>query len=269
MAVVAHLREVRVQRGRAVLLDGIEWTIQEGERWVVIGPNGAGKTTLLSLLAAQTHPSAGGVDLLGQTMGRVDVFELRPRIGVASSAIALRIPGHERVRDVVASAAYGVIGRWRERYEAADEARARALMTRLHVENLADRAFGTLSEGERKRTEIARALMADPELLLLDEPSAGLDLAGRETLVETLAALCRDPAAPTVVLVTHHLEEIPDGITHALLLSGGHTVAQGPLVEVLTAENLSRAYAMPLVVTHADGRWTARSAPRHGATPNP
>jgi len=249
-----------VRRGNAVLLEGIDLTIREGERWVVIGPNGAGKTTLLTLLAAQAHPSTGRVTLLGQTLGRVDVFELRPRIGVCSSAVSPRIPGHERVRDVVISAAYGVVGRWRERYEPADEDRAYDLLRRLRVDALADRSFGTLSEGERKRVEIARALMSDPELLLLDEPSAGLDLAGRETLVATLAALCADPVAPTMVLVTHHLEEIPPGITHVLLLRRGREVAKGPLPTVLNDDNLSRTYAMPLAITHQGERWSARSA---------
>ena len=260
MAAVAQLWGVSVRRGDAVLLEDIDLTIREGERWVVIGPNGAGKTTLLTLLAAQSHPSTGRVNLLGETMGRVDVFELRPRIGVCSSAISPRIPGHERVRDVVISAAYGVVGRWRERYEAADEARADDLLRRLRVDALARRTFGTLSEGERKRVEIARALMADPELLLLDEPSAGLDLAGRETLVATLAGLCADPSAPTTVLVTHHLEEIPPGITHVLLLRRGREVAKGPLSAVLNDDNLSRAYAMPLAIAHQAGRWSARSS---------
>jgi iron complex transport system ATP-binding protein len=260
MGEVARLSNVVIRRGNATLLDGIDWEVEDGDRWVIIGPNGAGKTTMLSLLAAQAHPTAGTVDLLGETLGRVDVFELRPRIGVASSSIAHRIPGHELVRDVVISAAYGVVGRWREEYDAADYERAEQLLDGMRIGHLALRTFGTLSEGERKRTEIARALMSDPELLLLDEPSAGLDLAGRETLVETLADLCADPNAPTIVLVTHHLEEIPEGITHALLLRAGHVVAQGPIDYALTNANLSETYDMPLQLTHFAGRWSARAA---------
>ena len=258
--VVAELTSVALRRGTATLLEHIDMRIDEGDRWVIVGPNGAGKTTLLSLLAAQSYPSAGTVSLLGQTLGRVDVFELRPRIGIASQALTARVPGNERVRDVVLSAAYGVVGRWREAYEAMDIERADKLLDAWQVSHLADRTFGTLSEGERKRVEIARALMTDPELLLLDEPGAGLDLAGREKLVHSLTQLCRDPHAPTTVVVTHHLEEIPQGITHAMLLNHGRIVAAGPLEQALTAANLSLAYDMPLNLTHDDGRWFARRA---------
>ena len=259
MAMVAQLSGVVIRRGTATLLDNVDLRIDEGDRWVVIGPNGAGKTTLLTLLAAQSFPSAGTVTLLGETLGRVDVFELRPRIGVASPTVAARIPSHERVRDVVLSAAYGMMGRWRETYEAQDLNRADQLLNTWHIDHLAGRTFGTLSEGERKRVEIARALMTDPELLLLDEPSSGLDLAGREKLVQSLARLCLDHDAPTTVLVTHHLEEIPGGITHALLLNHGHIIAAGPIDQTLTDENLSRTYEMPLKLRHEDGRWSARS----------
>lgn len=259
MVAVAELAGVSVRRGNNLLLDGVDFRVDEGQRWVVIGPNGAGKTTMLQLLAAQTHPTTGVVELLGEYMGAVDVFELRPRIGVSSSAIAVRIPRGELVRDAVVSAAYGVMGRWREEYHEMDYARAESLMAMLHVDDLARRTFGTLSEGERKRVEIARALMSDPELLLLDEPGAGLDLRGREILVQTLAELCLDPDAPTIVLVTHHIEEIPEGITHALLLAHGKVVAAGPVDEVLTSEQLSTTYEIALQVNKVDGRWSARA----------
>ncbi|MCL2783502.1 MAG: ATP-binding cassette domain-containing protein [Propionibacteriaceae bacterium] len=259
MTVVAELSAVVIRRGVATLLDGIDLRIDEGQRWVVIGPNGAGKTTLLTLLAAQLFPSAGTVTLLGATLGRVDVFELRPRIGVAAQTVAGRIPSHEKVIDVVLSAAYGVLGRWRETYEDQDVARATSLLRTWNADHLTQRTFGTLSEGERKRVEIARALMTDPELLLLDEPSGSLDLGGREKLVHSLARLCLDQDAPTSVLVTHHLEEIPTGITHALLLNRGQTVAAGPIADTLTDENLSQTYEMPLHLRCDDGRWSARS----------
>jgi len=258
--IVAQLTDVALRRGTATLLDGIDMQINEGDRWVIVGPNGAGKTTLLSLLAAQSYPSSGTVTLLGQTLGRVDVFELRPRIGIASSAIAARVPAHERVRDVVLSAAYGIVGRWRETYDQRDIDRANKLLDAWQVGHLADRTYGTLSEGERKRVDVARALMTDPELLLLDEPGAGLDLAGREKLVNSLTQLCRDAQAPTTVVVTHHLEEIPMGITHAMLLNRGRVIAAGPLESTLTADNLSRTYDLPLRLTHDDGRWFAVSA---------
>jgi iron complex transport system ATP-binding protein len=248
-----------------MLLSDINWSVAEGERWVIIGPNGAGKTTLLSLLAAQIHPTAGTVGLLGEYLGKVDVFELRTRIGVCSSNIARRIPGDEFVSDVVISSAYGVLGRWREVYTEADFARANHLMAWLGIDTLAQRRFGTLSDGERKRAEIARALMINPELLLLDEPGSGLDLAGRESLVIALAELANNPTSPVIVLVTHHLDEIPPGITHALLLSNSRVVASGAIDEVLTSELLSKTYNMPLALTHTHGRWAARHASIHSS----
>lgn len=270
MVAVAELAGVSVRRGTALLLDDVDFRVDEGERWVIIGPNGAGKTTMLQLLSTQMHPTSGVVEVLGEYLGAVDVFELRPRIGVSSSAIAHRIPNRERVADVVVSASYGVMGRWREEYDELDYARAATLMRMLHVDDLAERTYGTLSEGERKRVEIARALMTDPELLLLDEPGAGLDLRGREILVQTLTELCRDPDAPTMVLVTHHVEEIPDGITHAALMAGGVVLAAGPIDEVLTDEQLSAAFAMPLRVRRTDGRWSARAyRPEESGDPGP
>ena len=262
MAAVVELVGVSIVRGGNKLLDDVNWTVDETERWVVIGPNGAGKTTVLQILAAQLHPTTGMAGLLDEVLGAVDVFDLRPRIGVTSAALADRIPKSERVSDVVVSAAYAVMGRWREQYDDADHARAAELMRQLRVDHLADRTFGTLSEGERKRVQIARALMTDPELLLMDEPAAGLDLTGREALVDTLADLCTDPAAPATVLVTHHVEEIPAGITHALLLKGGRVVAAGPIDDVLTGPLLSETFDLPLQVTRDAGRWTARAAAR-------
>jgi iron complex transport system ATP-binding protein len=259
MAAVVDLAGVTIVRGGATLVDDITLRIDESDRWVVIGPNGAGKTTLLQVLAAQIHPSAGVAGLLGEVLGTVDVFELRPRIGLTSAALAERIPRSERVHDVVVSASYAVLGRWRESYDDLDHERARELLAQLQIDRLAERTFGTLSEGERKRVQIARALMTDPELLLLDEPAAGLDLAGRESLVRTLGELASDPYAPASVLVTHHVEEIPPGITHALLLRQGRVVAAGPLVETLTADHLSATFDLPLDLTRTDSRWAARA----------
>jgi iron complex transport system ATP-binding protein len=256
---VLDLQDVSIRRGRKTILDQVSWQVGDGERWVVLGRNGAGKTTLLQIAAGRMHPTAGTADLLGERMGRVDVFELRQRIGLASSALADRIPSGETVRDVVLTAAYGVTGRWREAYEAPDDQRATDLMAAFGVDALADRTFGTLSEGERKRTQIARSLMTDPELLLLDEPAAGLDLGGREELVAALAELAGDPRSPVLVLVTHHVEEIPPGFTHLMLLREGRVHAAGPLEEVLTDEALSGAFGLPLTVERHDDRWTARA----------
>ncbi|GAA1733910.1 ABC transporter ATP-binding protein [Isoptericola hypogeus] len=260
MSAVLDLKGVTVRRGTSTLLGGIDWQVNEGERWVVLGPNGAGKTTLLQILAGRSHPTSGTADLLGERLGRVDVFELRPRIGFSSAALAERIPGHERVRDVVLTAAYGVTGRWQEAYEEFDEQRAKDLLAAFDVADLADRHYGTLSEGERKRVQIARALMTDPEILLLDEPAAGLDLAGREELVAALSELAADEASPVLVLVTHHVEEIPPGFTHLLLMGNASVQAAGPIEEVLTADNLSAAFGIPLMVAHGGGRWLARAA---------
>ena len=251
---------VSVIRSGSHLLRDLSWRVELDERWVVLGPNGAGKTTLLSLAAGRMHPSRGAAYVLGERLGRTDVGELRTRVGLTSAAQAESIPGHERVRDVVVTAAWSVVGRWRERYDRQDEARATALLDQLGVGPMADRGFGTLSEGERKRVQIARALMTDPELMLLDEPAAGLDLGGREDLLGRLGELAEDPDAPALVLVTHHVEEIPTAFTHALLLREGMVVASGLLADTLTAENLSKTFAMPLVVERSGGRFTARAA---------
>ncbi|MGH3343423.1 MAG: ABC transporter ATP-binding protein [Carbonactinosporaceae bacterium] len=258
MADVLELVDVSVVRDGHRLLDAVDWTVGEGERWVIVGPNGAGKTTLLQVASANLYPSSGSVAVLGEQLGGgVDVFELRPRIGLASAALAEKLPRRERVADVVMTASYAVVGRWRERYEAFDEDRALQLLGQLGVAGLRDRRFGSLSEGERKRVQIARALMADPELLLLDEPAAGLDLGGREDLVRRLGTLAGGSASPVLILVTHHVEEIPPGFTHLLLLRAGRAVAAGPLERTLTAANLSDCFGLPLKVEHNGARWTA------------
>ena len=262
MAAVLELVDVTVRRGDSVLLDRVSWTVEEDERWVVLGPNGAGKTTLLQIASAQLFPTQGSVDVLEERLGSVDVFELRPRLGLTSAALAERIPRHETVHDVVVSAAYGVLGRWREMYDDLDHDRAESLLRELGAKHLAPRTFGTLSEGERKRVQIARALMSDPELLLLDEPAAGLDLGGREDLVSTLSMLAYDPDSPATVLVSHHVEEIPPGFTHALMLRQGRVVAAGLLDQTVTEQNLSATFGMPLTVSHDEGRWAARRRTR-------
>jgi iron complex transport system ATP-binding protein len=251
---------VSVRRGESWLLSEVDLVVAEGERWVVMGPNGAGKTTLMLVASGRMFPTAGDVDLLGESLGAVDMAEVKPRIGWASSAMVGDIPRAESVLDVVMTGAWAVSGRWREHYDDGDRERAEALLAEWGMESLAQRTFGTLSEGERKRAVIARSLMSDPELLLLDEPGAGLDLGGREDLVERMGRLARDPLAPTQVVVTHHVEEIPDGFTHLLLLRGGRVVTAGRLAEAMTDTRLSEAFGMPLTVRHEDGRWFARRA---------
>jgi iron complex transport system ATP-binding protein len=256
---VLRFVEVDVVRDGKPIVSKVSWDVAEGERWAVLGPNGAGKTTLLAMAATLMHPTRGTVEVLDETLGRTDVFELRPRIGVASPTLAEAIPYNEQVSDVVVTAAYAITGRWREGYEGGDHGRAQALLDQLGVGPLGHRMFGTLSEGERKRVLVARALMTDPELLLLDEPAAGLDLGGREDLVRRLGDIAADPYAPTTVLVTHHVEEIPMGFTHCLLLREGAVVAQGPLALVLTAENLTATFGLPLTVETRGDRWYARA----------
>jgi iron complex transport system ATP-binding protein len=267
MSDVLAFAGVSVVRGGNTLLDDITWEVEEGERWVILGPNGAGKTTLLQLAAARIHPTRGVAGILGEVMGAVDVFELRPRIGLSSAAIAERFPADELVGNVVVTASYAIVGRWREEYDDQDYRRAMTLLQALGAAHLADRRFGTLSEGERKRVQIARALMSDPEVMLLDEPAAGLDLGGREDLVARLGLLAQDTEAPALVLVTHHVEEIPPGFTDVLLLRDGRIVAAGPLELTLTAENLSATFGLPLVVERHGDRWSARAATPAPAAP--
>jgi iron complex transport system ATP-binding protein len=251
-------RRVSLRRGGQVLVGPITWQVELDERWVVIGPNGAGKTSLLRIAAAMEHPSSGTAYVLGERLGRTDMAELRQRVGLSSSALSQRVPDGEVVRDLVVSAGYAVLGRWRETYEDVDYARAVDTLESVGAEHLAERTYGTLSEGERKRVLIARSLMTDSELLLLDEPAAGLDLGGREELVARLGDLAADADAPAMVLVTHHVEEIPPGFSHALILSEGQVVASGLLHDTLTAENLSTAFGQSIALDTIDGRYFAR-----------
>jgi iron complex transport system ATP-binding protein len=240
-----------------VALDQLDWQVQSQERWVVLGPNGAGKTTLLDILATYRHPTRGQIRILGEQLGLVDVFDLRPLIGVVSGFTADLIPATEAVQDVIITAGWAISGRWQELYEEMDSARANELMATLGVTHLARRQFGSLSNGERKRVLIARALMPDPELLLMDEPATGLDLGAREGLVGRLSVLAHDSEAPVQIMITHHVEEIPPGFTHALLLRDGRLVAQGQIDTVITDENLSETFGLQLSVRKVFGRFWA------------
>jgi iron complex transport system ATP-binding protein len=254
---VLKLRGVSVRRDTSLLLRNVDWTAHEDERWIVIGPNGAGKTTLLQVAATLLHPTEGTVEVLGERLGDVDVFELRPRIGLTSASLAERVPAAEKVIDLVLTASYAILGRWKEEYESSDVTRAVDLLDALGCAHLIRRRFATLSEGERKRVQIARAMMPDPEMLLLDEPAAGLDLGGREDLLRRLSTLAMNPKAPMMVLVTHHVEEVPDGFTHAMLLRRGAVLVAGPIDEVFTARNLSRCFGLPLEIERHQNRWRA------------
>jgi iron complex transport system ATP-binding protein len=256
---VLRMRGVGIRHERSMLLRDVDWSVRSDESWVVIGPNGAGKTTLLQVAAAMVFPTEGTVELLGEALEGADVIDLRTRIGLASAAVADRVPPAEKVIDLVLTASYGILGRTAEDYDSFDVTRAVELLDALGCAHLIRRRFATLSEGERKRVQIARSLMPDPEMLLLDEPAAGLDLGGREDLLRRVSALARDPRAPTMIMVTHHVEEVPEDFTHAMLLRKGAVLAAGPLQHVFTERNLSRCFGVPLLVERRAARWTARA----------
>ena len=257
-------RDVTFRRGGRDLVGPVTWHVELDERWVIIGPNGAGKTTLIRMAAAEEFPSTGRAFVMGEQLGRTDMRDLRSMIGVSSAALGNRIPDNETVGDLVVSAGYAVLGRWREEYEAIDFEQAHEILDLVGAHHLIDRTWGTLSEGERKRVLVARALMTNPELLILDEPGAGMDLGGREDLVGYLGDLAMDPDAPAIVMITHHVEEIPFGFTHAMLLDEGKVVAQGLIDSVLTSENLSRTFHQPIEVSRIGERYFARRTRRPG-----
>ena len=260
MPIALEFTDVVVRREGRNIIDHVTWQVSDDQRWVILGPNGAGKTTLLQLADTLMHPTSGTVTVLGETLGRADVFEIRPRIGFASSAMAKRIPRDETVLNTVLTAAYSVLGRWNESYEDIDERRALRVLGDWRLAHLADRTFGTLSDGEQKRVQIARAVMTDPELLLLDEPTASLDLGSREELPALLGGYASAPTTPAMLMVTHHVEEIPVGFTHVLLIRDGAVVAAGPIAETLTADALGETFGMPITLSSEDGRYSARAA---------
>jgi iron complex transport system ATP-binding protein len=252
-----RLTGVGVTRDGRDLLDAVDWSVGHDERWAILGANGSGKSTLIQIAALQLHPSRGDVDVLGQRLGRTDVRTLRRRIGYAAAALADSLRPTIPARDVVMTARYAALEPWWHEYDDADRAEAVDRLRRLGVDQFADREFGTLSSGERQRVLLARTLMGEPGVILLDEPSAGLDLGGREGLVQSLADLATDTSAPPTVFVTHHVEEIPPGFTSLLLLREGRIESSGPLADTLTSESLSDLFGVKLRLRHADGRYSA------------
>lgn len=241
------------------ILDEVDWEVTAGQRWVVLGPNGSGKTTLLQVAGARLWPTSGVVEVLGHRLGRVDVRTLRPRVALVSGSVIRQLRPQLTARQVVVTGRYGALEPWWHGYRDEDWAEADRLLGDGGGESIGDREFGVISEGERQRVLLARALMGRPELLLLDEPAAGLDLGAREQLVGRLAALAADPSVPPLVLVTHHAEEIPPGATHAALVSGGRLVGAGPIDEVLTAASVSACFGVEVAVGRDGGRWWARA----------
>lgn len=262
---VLDLRDVGLRRDGRLLLDGVTWRVGPTDRWVVLGPNGSGKTSLLRIASLWLHPTTGTVQVLGEELGRTDVRPLRARIGVSSAALADQLRPDLLVRDVVVTSRRGALEPWWHTYDDHDRERAAAALSRVGADHLARRTFGTLSSGERQRVQLARTLAAEPDLLLLDEPSAGLDLGAREDLVARVGALAADLSVAPTVLVTHHVEEIPEGFTHVLLLRGGRVVAAGPLADTLTEPALSDTFAISVRLATEDGRWRAWARPGAGA----
>jgi len=258
-APVLRLTGVSVIRDGTALVDGVDWSVGRGERWALLGPNGSGKTTLLRVASLYVHPSRGGVEVAGGQLGRTDVRALRTRIGLASPAFGDLLRPQLTATEVVMTARYAALEPWWHTYDDGDRARARSLLERFGVAHLADRPVATASSGERQRVLLARAFSGDPELVLLDEPTAGLDLGGREDLVSRLGRVAADPTSPATVLVTHHVEEIPPGTTHALLLRGGRVTQQGLIDEVVTSAALTEVFGLPLEVEHRGDRWAART----------
>lgn len=250
---------VDLDRPGLSVLDGVDWKVAREERWVVLGPNGSGKTTLFELASGYLHPTRGTVDILGSRLGRVDVRVLRRRIGVVSSSLSKKIIPGVSASEVVISGRDGALEPWWGTYTQADHNRAGELLADAGISQVASRRFGALSEGERQRVLLARALMSEPELLLLDEPAAGLDMGARERLLSYLGAIAGDAGSPTTVMVTHHVEEVPEGFTHGLLLRGGSVVAAGPLDDVLSAKALSDTFGVRVEVTRSSRRWSARA----------
>lgn len=241
------------------VLKAISWEVANNERWVILGRNGSGKTSLARIAALSLHPSSGRVLVLGEELGKVDVRDHRRKIGVASSAVEHSLRPDITAKDAVMSALRGALEPWWHTYSDADHQKALDALSAFGLGDQADQPFRTLSSGERQRMLLARALICDPGLLLLDEPTSGLDLGAREELLQDLSRLARATATPPMVLITHHVEEIPVGFTHLLLLRNGSITAAGPIEETLTSENLSKCFGLEIEVQNMAGRYTARA----------
>ena len=251
---ILKLTDVTVRRAGRTILGPIDWSIESGDRWVLMGPNGSGKTTLVHVASTYLWPTTGSVEVLGETIGRVDARELRRRVGYAGAGLEAEFDPELTALDVVVTARHAALAPWWHTFSDEDRERARSLLRDLGVGDLADRAFGRLSSGERRRVQIARALMPAPDLLILDEPASSLDLGAREALVRDLGRLAAAPTPLAIVLVTHHVEEIPAGFGRALVLSGGRAIASGPIDEALDGRALSRAFGLPIEVERRNGR---------------
>lgn len=251
---------VSLVRGPTTILAALDWRVAPGEHWLVLGGNGSAKTSLVRIAGLDLHPTTGTVEVLGERLGATDVRRLRRRIGTVSAALAAQLRRDLSVHDAVMTARRGALEPWWHTYDESDHEAARAALARLGVAHLDDRSLGSLSSGEQQRVLLARALVNDPALLLLDEPSARLDLAGRVQLSAALSEITDLAGGPSMVLVTHHLDEIPTGITHVLMLRSGTVVAAGPLADTLDSATLSDTFGLALHLEHRDGRFSVRPA---------
>ena len=260
-ALPLELDHIVVRRDGRHIVDDVSLTVRDDENWVVLGANGSGKTTLLRVASMYEHPTTGTLRVLGEQLGSTDVRRLRRRVGYASAALAGQFRTELTATEIVMTARYAALEPWWHRYDDADRARAHECLGRMGVEAFADRSLGTLSSGEQQRVFLARTLMTDPGVILLDEPSARLDLGGRERLVHALDDIAADAGAPPFVLVTHHVDEVPVGVTHALLLRDGRAIVSGPIDDALSSASLTECFGMPITLDRrGDGRYTAWSS---------
>ncbi len=244
------------------VLAGVDLTVEPGQHWAVLGPNGGGKSTLLRVAGLRLHPSCGSLRVFGHTLGRIDIRPLRARIGIASAELVDQLRGSLTAEEIVRCGRFGALEPWWHRYERADTDRAESLLKRLGLDGYGPRVFSTLSSGERQRVLLARTLMPHPGLILLDEPTAGLDFGGREELVGAMRSVAADPEAPPTLLVTHRVEDLPETTTHLVAVARGSVLAAGPIDEVLDSTLMSELFGLPVDLRRLDGRWAARALPR-------
>lgn len=263
MSFALSLDNAQLVTANTRILDNVTWASAPSQHWVILGPNGAGKTSLVRAASGRLRLTSGHAQLDGVDVDTIPPAELATRVSLMSASSAAAILSGQSVKDLVRTAAWGISVHHGETYDPEDNTRAMDLLDAFGIAHLAERAFRTLSEGEAQRVLLARSLMSDPEILILDEPSAGLDLGARELLIGALEEIMCANNAPQLILVTHQLEEIPAGITHAALMARGSLLASGPIEDVITGATLSTAYELPLAAGKTSGRWWAHGLPRN------
>tara|TARA_B100001778_G_scaffold167640_1_gene137857 strand:+ start:72 stop:860 length:789 start_codon:yes stop_codon:yes gene_type:complete len=256
---ILQLTDVSLTRDGKNILSGVDFEIRNNQNWVILGPNGSGKTSFLRIASMFQHPSSGSINVLGHTLGKSDMRKIKHLIGFTGHGVSELLRPDLLAEDVVMTAKFGALEPWWHTYTEEDRSKAREHMETLGIGNLIKRRFGNLSSGEKQRTILARSLMSDPKILLLDEPASGLDLPGREDLMHSLSSLISDDLAPPVVMVTHHVEEIPKGFSHVLFMKEGSCMESGTIAETLSGGNLSKCFGMNLELHTFNGRWSAQA----------